>query len=312
MDVLRSWFDEWLLDLRTRELSPHSLRAYSQGIHSLLRYLADQDPTPTQPEQISRRHLEGWTRAMAEAGLAASTRQLRIIAVQMWLGYIMRSDDSDLTVNHAEDLPEPTVIVKPVPVVPDEATHKLLLTCQGAGFAPRRDNLIIRLLNDTGSRASEVAGIDLDDVDERHQQILVHGKGRKDRMVVYSGRTALALLKYKRARERHQAAAGHPALLLAVRRNPHVIGAQEAWRISGATVRSMLERRCADAGVAPINPHRFRNTWASDMLRQGMNEMDVERLAGWSSPAMVRRYALATADERAREAALRIARGDRF
>ena len=39
-----------------------------------------------------------------------------------------------------------------------------------------------------------------------------------------------------------------------------------------------------------LRAHRFRHTWADDLLSHGANEGDVERLAGWSSPLMVRRY----------------------
>jgi len=73
----------------------------------------------------------------------------------------------------------------------------------------------------------------------------------------------------------------------------------------------MIERRCALAALPPINPHAFRHTWAHDLMANGANESDVERLAGWSSPLMVRRYGSSAADARARDAHRRLARGDR-
>ena len=48
------------------------------------------------------------------------------------------------------------------------------------------------------------------------------------------------------------------------------------------------------------------------VLSNGANEGDVERLAGWASPLMVRRYGRSAADRRARDAARRLARGDRI
>ena len=124
--------------------------------------------------------------------------------------------------------------------------------------------------------------------------------------MVFGGRTAVALRRFLRAREYHPGKAS-PALFLAVResRTP-------GWRLTGKGVADMLDRRCRLAGVPPIHPHAFRHSWAHDLMANGANESDVERLAGWSSPLMVRRYGNSAADQRARDAARRLARGDRL
>lgn len=128
-------------------------------------------------------------------------------------------------------------------------------------------------------------------------------KGGDERLVPIGGKAALALRRYLRARQRH-AAAGSAALFLSIRS-----GDRGGWRISRGGVAEMLVRRCDAVGLPPVHPHMFRHTWANDLLSNGANEGDVEKLAGSRSPLMVRRYGASAASQRAQDSARRLARG---
>jgi hypothetical protein len=91
------------------------------------------------------------------------------------------------------------------------------------------------------------------------------------------------------------------------------LGLGKKGRLSDSGLRQMLERRCIDADIPPVHPHQFRHTFAHDWLASGGQEHDLMRLAGWLAlPGHARPLRPSAADERARDAHRRMARGDRL
>jgi len=78
--------------------------------------------------------------------------------------------------------------------------HAEALASEG-GFAGTRDLAMLELFYATGMRLSELAGLDLPDVDVVSEQVRVRGKGRKERIVPFGGHASRALRRYLRERE---------------------------------------------------------------------------------------------------------------
>jgi site-specific recombinase XerC len=157
------------------------------------------------------------------------------------------------------------------------------------GLLARRDTAIIMLFIDTGMRHDEMHGIELDGVDIREGTVLVTGEGNRQRYCPFGHATARALDRYmwEGAKQRGR---DLPALWLAE------YGTKPLGYFG---INQMIARRCADAGLPPINPHRFGLVAAHEFLADGGRESDLMRLMGWKSQSMVRRYGT---DTRARKA----------
>ena len=145
-----------------------------------------------------------------------------------------------------------------------------------------RDAALLELLYGSGLRLSEVAGLNLADVDVRNRTVRVVGKGNKERMVPMSRPSIEALNNYTEQ--------GRPNLI-ADRRSQALFLNRYGGRLSQRSVQMLVQRYALRAGLSrDIHTHTLRHSFATHLLDGGADLRVVQELLGHASPATTQVY----------------------
>lgn len=136
-----------------------------------------------------------------------------------------------------------------------------------------RDIAVIELLFATGMRISELCSLKPSDIDLESNNILIYGKGAKERMIQLGNQEVIdALTLYQEMFKDKIAACQY----FFVNRLRH--------KLSDQSVRFMINRYAELAGIGQhITPHMFRHSFATLLLEQDVDIRYIQRMLGHSS-----------------------------
>lgn len=144
----------------------------------------------------------------------------------------------------------------------DTEREQLLRSC-----ATIRDKAMMEFLYSTAVRVSELASLNIDDIRWSSKDLIVYGKGGKERTVYLNERTNMYLQEYLQSRTDN-----NPALFVGLK-SPHN-------RLSKAGIEDMIRRTGERAGVEKAHPHRFRGTSITNAINRGMPLQEASIMAG--------------------------------
>lgn len=128
-----------------------------------------------------------------------------------------------------------------------------------------RDLALVDFLYSTGCRVSEVARLNIADIDFDLLTCTVLGKGNKERTVYLSEVAAMHLQEYIQSRSDD---------------NEAVFCGKGSTRLGKCAIESIIKKLGKKAGVENAHPHRYRRTLATNLLDRGMNIQDVAEILG--------------------------------
>ena len=154
-----------------------------------------------------------------------------------------------------------------------------------SSFRTTRDLAIVGLMLLQGLRSAEVLALNRDDALLSEAQLRVRGKGNKFRLLPLAPETVQLVEHYLRLERPNPCSA---ALFVSLK------GRLRGTRMTPAGLRSLFRYHRQTTSIPLANPHRFRHTFASDMIRAGMSLPALMQLMGHADIQTTLLYVLVT------------------
>jgi site-specific recombinase XerD len=154
-----------------------------------------------------------------------------------------------------------------------------------SSFRNARDLAVVGLMLMHGLRSAEVMALNRDDVLLSEGQLRVRGKGSKMRFLPLAPESTQLIDHYLRLERPDPCSA---ALFVVLK------GPARGTRMTPAGMRSLFRYHRRTTGIQLANPHRFRHTFASDMVRAGISLPALMQLMGHSDIETTMRYVQVT------------------
>ena len=282
-------FRSYLAD--TRQLAALTVRNYLTDIEPFGEYLRKEQRTDFRA--ADRLFIRSYLAWLIKLGYVNASISRKLSALRSFYRFlkdrgVVDRDETDLV----------TAPKKPrrLPGVETAAGIEALLEApSGTSATGIRDRAILELAYAAGLRVSEIASLDVGDVEFGTGEVRVIGKGSKQRIALL-GEPALAALTRYLENVRESIGAGPSEVALFLNRS--------GGRLSTRSIQSMVKKYALQAGLdLEFHTHTLRHSFATHLLDGGADLRVVQELLGHSSPATTQIYTHVSAAQ-AREAYL--------
>jgi integrase/recombinase XerC len=276
-----------------RNVSAETVRGYATDLEQFIAFLAARNgcrPSQVSVARFDADAVRGFLGDQHARGLSRASGARRLAAVRTFARYLVREE------RLADD---PTSLVSapkqqralPAHLVHDEIT-RLLAAPDVETPAGRRDRAILELFYASGLRLSELADLDLADLNLSSRIVRVRGKGGKERLVPFNHAAAEAIRAMTPDRRltavpstRGRGAARHGRA-----RDPLFLNLRGS-RLTSRSIDRIVRRYVRDAGIAQsISPHALRHTFATHLLQAGADLRVIQELLGHARLNTTQRY----------------------
>src|SRR3990172_3956517 len=269
---MRRYIFDFLRYLRIeKNVSVHTERSYLSDLEQLFDFIGENDLAG-----VDHQALRQYVGHIMKLKVRKSSIARKLSAIRTFFKYLNR--EGILTKNPARLIATPRrEKLLPSVLTVDDAL-RLMDAPRREDGSELRDRAVLEVLYSTGMRASELIGMNEEDVNRHDGLIRVRGKGRKER-IVPAGKKALAAID---AYLRQRPESGERSA---------VFTGPSGKRLTARTVQRILGNYRKKLGLPQkASPHTLRHSFATHMLESGADLRAIQELLGHASLSTTQRY----------------------
>ena len=273
LQMLAAFFDQLTVEKRASE---HTVKSYRRDIKYLTCYCTNKSiqQWPDLKQDDIRSHIASRHRQ----GISSKSLQRELSAIRSFYNFLLKNRLADS--NPAQHIKAPRQARK-LPKTLDVDQINGLLEAGASSTLEIRDLAMFELFYSSGLRLSELAALNLADVDQPDNSLIVRtGKGGKSRILPIGSKAVTAINDWLQQRLKNIAAL-EPALFVSIR----------GTRLGQRSIELRLEQWCKKKGIAEhIHPHMLRHSFASHLLESSQDLRAVQELLGHSNISTTQIY----------------------
>src|SRR5216683_1780587 len=252
-----------------RGMAANTVLAYGRDLERFGQWV--EEDSPADYLNPSLRELGQYLSFLRDQELAPPSVARHLVALKMFYRFLRLEER--VKQNVVELLSSPTLWERIPQVLSPESVEKLLAAPQSSDRFYFRDRALLETLYATGSRASEVVNLKLEDLHIESGFCKCLGKGSKQR-VVPLGRPALKALREYLQELR-------PKLIRAVTDCPWVFASRGGRVLTREMLWILVKKYVRRAGLnTKVSPHTLRHSFATHLLAGGADLRTVQELLG--------------------------------
>ena len=290
-ELIQSFLDTLLTE---KGYSEHTLRAYRKDLLEFSGYLKDSgfvkagtDETSKDfsPEDVTGLDIRGYLGYLYKKN-KKSTIARKLSTIRSFFRYAVKHGEIDGNPADAVLTPKQE---RTIPTyLPIDDMFRLLDSVQTDTVLSARNRAIFETLYSSGIRVSELAGLNVQDVDFNAHAIRVMGKGKKERIVPVGKKAVQSLLTYRRKLE---ADAKQNLKTDGFTLDGPLFLNKNRTRLTARSISRILDKIAKTCGISvPVSPHAFRHSFATHLLDAGADLRAVQELLGHKSLSTTQKY----------------------
>jgi integrase/recombinase XerC len=280
---LQKTISDWQKNLKSRNLSPHTYRAYNTDLNQFMTFmnghLGDQISLNDLSEAAIR-DFRSWLTDKAVKGAKSSSRARSLAGIRNFFNWmdkngILHNPASSLlsTPKRPAKVPRPMDVPQLFKLINHAADHM-------TDWVGLRDYALFSLLYGSGLRIDEALSLNVGDWPDDALKMRIMGKGGKEREVPLLPEARKRVENYR-----------HTAPLSDDADAPLFCGVQGKRLNQGVAQKRMRDLR-VDLGLSDtVTPHALRHSFATHLLGAGMNLREIQHLLGHESLSSTQIYA---------------------